>query len=360
MPRGDQLPSSMQLLKALILGVEKSGKTDWAARAAEAGFKVIYLDGDVGRETIFSVDGVKPEFRSNIYYIDCRDVLDGGTIDTRMVNILTEFFTNSKLVWNDTKQKIHKRSDPVEDQEIWEIRPSLMDSSWVLVLDSWTTLSWSGMLAKAIDLGVDIADVEKVSREIYAGVGNRLTNFAHVIRSLPCHAVVIGHPAEFQKKRSPEGVTVRNAKELDMIIEWTRMVPKSSSNPHSLTLGKNFNNIGWIDIQTGGKRIISFIADPSRSSGGSIGGKGDTRGDYTFGECIKKIGGTLPAPGSSDSAEPVIKIFPAGTWEPPSLPGAKPLVLGAKAAAPTTIQMPQPKTGLGALLNKGGAGEAAK
>src|SRR3546814_2016165 len=59
---------------------------------------------------------------------------------------------------------------------------------------SWTTLSYSGMVSKALDLGVSIADVEKVNREIYAGVGNRLTNMASIIQKMPCHVIVIGHP----------------------------------------------------------------------------------------------------------------------------------------------------------------------
>src|SRR3546814_9228688 len=56
-------------------------------------------------------------------------------------------------------------------------------------------------LFRSLDLGVSIADVEKVNREIYAGVGNRLTNMASIIQKIPCHVIVIGHPDEYQKKK---------------------------------------------------------------------------------------------------------------------------------------------------------------
>src|SRR3546814_1194526 len=81
-----------------------------------------------------------------------------------------------------------------------------------------TTLSYSGMVSKALDLGVSIADVEKVNREIYAGVGNRLTNMASIIQKMPCHVIVIGHPDEYQKKKMPDRSTQRSVSEADMEI----------------------------------------------------------------------------------------------------------------------------------------------
>src|SRR3546814_8267721 len=116
------------------------------------------------------------------------------------------------------------------------------------------SLSYSGMVSKALDLGVSIADVEKVNREIYAGVGNRLTNMASIIQKMPCHVIVIAHPDEYQKKKMPDRSTQRSVSEADMEIEWTRMIPKSSSKPHGLTLGKFFTDCGWMDVTRGGRR----------------------------------------------------------------------------------------------------------
>src|SRR3546814_5491708 len=131
-----------------------------------------------------------------------------------MINLMFEFFTSTKFVWNDSLQdKFTIRTYDEEGHDVWVINPGLLDWRWVVVLDSWTTLSYSGMVSKALDLGVSIADVEKVNREIYAGVGNRLTNMASIIQKMPCHVIVIAHPDEYQKKKMPDRSTQRRSEE---------------------------------------------------------------------------------------------------------------------------------------------------
>src|SRR3546814_5591772 len=150
------------------------------SRAAMAGFYVIYRDGDVAAATIAQLP---VEARKRIFYLDFADNFAGGKEDTRMINLMFEFFTSTKFVWNDSLQdKFTIRTYDEEGHDVWVINPGLLDWRWVVVLDSWTTLSYSGMVSKALDLGVSIADVEKVNREIYAGVGNRLTNMASIIQ----------------------------------------------------------------------------------------------------------------------------------------------------------------------------------
>lgn len=320
MPRATNLSTNSQLIKGLIMGVEKSGKTDWAARAALAGFNVLYLDGDVAAATIHQLP---PEARKRIFYLDFGDDFAGGKEDTRMIDLMYEFFTSTKFVWNDSKEdKFTLRQYDSEADEVWVIYPGKLDWRWVVVLDSWTTLSYSGMVSKAKDLGVSIADVEKVNREIYAGVGNRLTNMASIIQKMPCHVIVIGHPDEYQKKKAPDRVTVREAKELDMEIEWTRMIPKSSSKPHGLTLGKFFTDCGWMDVTRGGRRELNFKLDVNRSSGGHLDSKGDPRESHSFENLVRAIGGTIPDPNRPEDILPVLEIYGPGEYQTAS---AKPI-----------------------------------
>src|SRR3546814_2540213 len=95
MPRADNLSSSTQLIKGLVMGFEKSGKSDWAARAAMAGFNVLYLDGDVAAATIAQLP---VEARKRIFYLDFADNFAGGKEDTRMINLMFEFFTSTTFV----------------------------------------------------------------------------------------------------------------------------------------------------------------------------------------------------------------------------------------------------------------------
>lgn len=351
MPRGDNLRPGDVLFKGLILGDPKAGKTDWVMRAAEAGFNVLYMDGDVAAQTIA---GLSPEAKSRIFYMNIADKLDGG-IDPRMIATVAAFFTSSKFLWNDTKQQEYSRVKDDHDEEtgaaldeIWEFKPARFDHRWVIAIDSWTTLAYSGMLAKALDMGVDLGDIEKADQNLYAGVGNRLTNVLSTIQKAPCHFAVIGHPSQFEKSKSPDGKSQREVKAADRIVEWTKMVPKSSSNPHGLTMGKFFSDIGWIDVNKFGKRELNFNITSERVSGGHLVGKGDPRGDYSFAKVIEAIGGHLPDKSDTSVGGGLI-IHEPGTF----IPATKPVPgnpLAKKASAPMTPSaQPQAVKGLGGL-----------
>src|SRR3546814_5734060 len=98
---------------------------------------------------------------------------------------------------------------------------------------------------------------------------------ASFIQKMPCHVIVIAHPDEYHKKKMPDRSTQRSVSEADMEIEWTRMIPKSSSKPHGLTLWKFFTDCGWMDVTRGGRRELSFTLDATRSIGGQVYSQGD-------------------------------------------------------------------------------------
>lgn len=352
MPRGSNLHDDMVTAKLLLLGDAKAGKTEYALRAAEAGFNVLLMDGDVAIQTISAVE---PAARHRIFVMDVADRLVDG-IEPRMIQTIADFFSSSKFLWNDTKQKEYSRAKDAHDpetgaalDEIWEFKPGLLNQSWVVVLDSWTTLSYSGTLAKAQDMGVSVADVEKFDMNLYAGVNNRLTNMLAVIQKARCHFIVIGHPAQYEKSKSPDNTSAREAGKMqNRIIEWTKMIPKSSSNPHGLTMGKFFSDVGWIDVLKSGKRELNFGVTSERTSGGHLTGKGDPRGDYKFSELVKKIGGVLPDPKADLPTDPGLTIHPAGTF----IPAAKATsnVLGSKSTASKPVDSaPAQVKGLGGL-----------
>lgn len=314
MPRASNVPPQLATMKALILGDPKAGKSDWAARAALAGFNVLYFDGDVAQQTISQLP---LEARERIFYMEVGDELVGDK-NPRMIDTLTAFTTASRFLWNDTRQKEFSVKDGLTEDgfavdEIWEFSPAKLDYRWVFVLDSWTTLVQSAMIAKSNDMGVDLADVEKIERNIYSGVGNRLTAIAATIQKFPCHVIVIGHPDQYEKRRSQDGKTVKEAmKETDQVIEWTKMVPKSSSRPHSLTLGKFFSDIGWIDVSKFGKRELDFTATNVRVSGGHLNSKGDPRDSHSFASLVKSIGGAIPD--ATQDTGPGLTIHAPGTY----------------------------------------------
>jgi hypothetical protein len=337
MPRLDKADTSDALLKLLLIADSKAGKTPWAAVAA-ANYNVLYLDGDVGIQSLNKMD---ESFKKNLYYMPCGDGFDdNGTYEPRMIQFLVSFMTEGKFTWNDSQgqmfsRKTYKQLTEEADgvlrvkggDDVWEVRPARMDHRDVVIIDSWTALVQSVMQWKADDLKVDLGDVEKIQREIYSGVGNKLTQILTMIRSWPCHVIVIAHPAEYVKTQKPIGKNV--AKETDLKIEWTKMVPKSSSNPHALTMAKYFSDVGWLDVRGNGDTQLDFRQSNDRVIGGHLASATDARAT-TVADVIRAIGGYVPNAAELNPNH-WLTIHESGSYEPA---GKRPgLVLGAPKAA---------------------------
>jgi hypothetical protein len=337
-PRLSDTDAPEAILKELIIGDAKTGKTHWAAQAAAAGFNVLYFGGDIELPTLKKLS---PEAASRLYYMPVHDELIGGTVNPRMVTIISDFMTTGVYLWNDTKsKKFNAKLDGLTESGaaqdvIWEIKPARFGKDWVWVIDSWDTLAHSAMLDKANDLGVNLADIEKIERSIYAGTGNRLTHMLTVIQKVKCHVIVIGHGRQMEKSKNPEGTnkTVKEIKETERIVEWTKMIPISSSNPHGLQMGKFFSDIGWMEINAANKRKLNFKSLHDRVSGGHLNSIGDPDNTHSFANLVKFMGGTVPD-GTQGTGDALV-IHPAGTYTPSS-PGVK-----------TPLQAPEsPKLGV--------------
>ena len=350
MPMLDDAPQD-SLAKLLLLGDSKAGKTHWIMQAAEAGFNVLYLDADVARQTLAKLS---PAAKGRVAYLGVGDYVDDkGVYQYRFADFFKEFCTTGIFTWNDTKGAVFDRrtydGTPDTGDVVWQIRPAQMDHRDLIVFDSWTAYAQSIAAWKAETLGVDLAEVEKVSREIYSGIANKATQTLVMIQRSRCHFAVIGHPDEYRKTRVPPG-KIGNVKETDMIVEWTKMVPKSTSKPHSLTMAKFFSDVAWLDVGVTGKRTIDFKAASDRIIGGHFDDKvsADERG---FTDLVKKIGGSLPA-GDSNMSRWLTRYGP-GEFQPA---GSKPAPVLGKPAQPSPADapaidsvVPTPAKGLGGL-----------
>jgi len=306
MPRMSEDTPRSTLMKLLLVGDSKIGKTYYAALAAKAGFNILYLDGDVGATTISSMvrSGIlSAEDASRIYLIDCRDTIAGGKRDTRFVEFINEFTSSIKFRWNETENRLARRNDT---GEIWEICPAKMGEGDLIIMDSWTAYAESVMLWCARANSVDIASASTSEmRPVYQGGGLKTTEMLQVIRSLPCHMIAVGHPDEYQHTTNPDGRKVGAVKEVDKVIEWTKGVAKSTSKPQGLQMGKYFTDVGWMELSPDGKeRRISFKPSNDRVVGGHF-SEVKSIEEYSFANMIKQIGGRLP---TSNDATSWLKI----------------------------------------------------
>lgn len=333
MPRMDQAPPSNRLVKMLLIAEGKAGKTFYAGQAAEDGFNVLYLDGDVGSQTLTQLP---IELQRNIYLMAMHDGIDGGLRDTNFAESMSGFMSNIKFRWNDSKGRPAKRTDV--DDEIWEIRPAQMDHNCVLVIDSWTSYIESLMLKVARENNVDLTTATTTQmRPVYLGGGQRATAALQIIRAIPCHVICIAHPDEYQHKVAPEGRRVGEVKESELEIEYTKMIPKSTSKPHGLLLPKYFTDVAWLTLTAGGRRQLDFRPKPDRVGGGHLEGVKSTE-EYSFGSLVRQLGGTVP--GIAQPVDNWLTIIPPGESKP-----AEPQVLDGTKSTPV-----KGFSGLGALM----------
>lgn len=301
MPRMDQPDPTNQLVKLLLMGDGKLGKTFYAALAAAAGFDVLYLDGDVGAQTIRSMASPmkgfdKPPLTANqlsrIFLLPVADTILGGSRDCKFVEVMQEFTTSIRFRWNDSQNRVARMADKTD--ELWEITPGKMNHNCVLVIDSWTGLTESIMLQCAGVNGIDLSRASTSEmRPVYQSAGLIATSMLQVVRAMPCHVIVIGHPDEYQHKVAPEGKRVKDIKENDMLVDWTRMVPKSTSRPHGLQMAKYFTDIAWMEVSPTGTRRLDFRVRASHISGGHFEEVKDLE-EYSFTNLVRKVGGTIP------------------------------------------------------------------
>lgn len=357
MPQASTPSTEHILAKVLIGGDGKCGKSDWAARAAAAGFNVLYLDADVAMQTIKGLPHdakhpVNPKVLEHIFVVPCHDTLIDGGLDYRFVTTFKRFCTASPVFrWNDTKSREWRFSEDGDEttDEVWEIIPSRLDHTCVLVLDSWTALAQSAMNWAADEMKIDLAEVaddRDKMRNVYQAAGEKLTQYLTMLRSIRCHVIVIAHPREFTKTEKKPNAPV-NQKEKDMKVLWTKTVVASSSNNHAFGMAKFFTDLAWLDVDGMGNYMIDFRASTDRMSGSHINEKLNTRTDGRFEDLIRRLGGTVPGQGNWASTDSWLTIHRDGFKAPD---GKKPsLVLGAKSessgGSPAPVQGVKP-TGL--------------
>lgn len=336
MPVGTSMPTDNQLVKLLLTGNSKTGKTHYAMTAAEAGFKVLYLDGDVSRPTIqsFSRDSL-----TRLFHLPFEDmVAESGQYVPRFALLLRKFLKDGVFVWNDTKRRMVVPASDAGD-DVWTISASKLTSEWVCVIDSWTGVAHSVMNAVALDANVDLSEMDKAGLSIYGSANNFATDLLARIRGLPCHVIVIAHPDEYIKYKTKLG-SVRDAQRTEnREVEYARSIPKSISRPHALTLPSYFTDVGWLEVSAMGKRILNFELTPDRDSGGRFNTKLPVE-SASFAALVQKAGGTVP------EATPITDDgHPAMTRQHPYTPSQQ---AGTTAKAPSVLN---PQGGVAPSVN---------
>jgi hypothetical protein len=283
----------------LLLGTTKTGKSDYVARAANDGFTVLYIDSDNGANTLSRV--LTPEGQSRVIYIST----------DKPYEFVKQFTKSAVMRWNVTRDsEFIGMATAKPDDDIIEIRPSRIQQGVIVAIDTWTSLSFDAMKAAAKGQGSDLADMQD-KLGVYGDANIWLNLILDVMQKWPFHCIVQGHGTTYERKEKPPNTV--NPKMKDMIIKDTTQIPVSSSAPHGASMGSKFNEIGWLEIDRFGKRILSFVPKYDRIGGGSVKGEGDPTTDYSF----KKLFGD-PIPYSEEDIGVWFKEFKASEFVAPT------------------------------------------
>lgn len=292
MPRVNEAPAESKLVKLLLMGYSKAGKTHYAAEAAKGGFNLLWLDGDIAMTTLAAMD---KKIQERICLLDCRDGMDISRFCTLFKNMCE---ARGGFLWNDTDGRMVWDSDDITTIAVWEIFFTKLTPYDILVIDSWQALTRSTMRYFALNSGYDLCDMDREdNRNLYGNSGLRATWFLNMIRALNCHVIVTAIPEMYEKLRRPPGI-IGAIKEKHMILEWTKEIPKSTSKNHGLTVAQFFTDILWIEPSLDGGRYIDGRPDISKEVGGRFTERKKSH-EYSFPRLVELVGGIVPGPDAS-------------------------------------------------------------
>lgn len=332
----DYLRHRDRFLRLLIYGHAKTKKTWWACAAAEAGFNVFLLDMDRGAAIIRNLS---ERALQRTHVVTCADRGD----DPVAYQFIRQFAKTYDCFYHAERAATSTR--PIAGSFNYDFKRT--DPSTVIILDSWSALCRSLIQHFSNTHKVDPADAGKIEWEGYRWVGMMATWVLDMLKSIPCHLIVIGHQATYEKYTVGRG----NQRKL----MFTREQPLSTSNPHGQTLASHFDEV--YRFYTRQKTTYIATDGHEHCDGGSrIVPPGQYRWEeLTFAKLCSLHNITPPGFDTPPREYPAVPAAPAG-----QLPARHREREHSKQEQPPVIQPPQQQkqNPLASLLMKNNGGAA--
>lgn len=296
MPRLDtQTTNTNLLLRILAYGESGRKKTWWSVAAAEAGFNVLYLNGDKP-STILA--NLAQEAKPRVHVVEALHTYNYSTLIGLLLN-------RNKLLWDDTTGTPVSRVDPDAGHEYMHIDLSKLDNTWVMVIDSWTGLVAATMQKLAIEKSIDLSEVDKIEWDLFGPAGIYLNWVIEQLKKLPCHLICTGHADTYTvyKKDSKGKATPEPL--------FSRMQPVSSSRPHGKTLAKNFTDTLFFTMMGTGNWIDTTSFADRDGGSTNVPPKLYRWEDLQFADICKSAGCTLNANATSGE---VVSYYGPGNY----------------------------------------------
>lgn len=219
-------------VRSMFFGEPKTKKTWFSVKkTAEAGYNVLLLNADkgLGREIIKDIE---PEALKRIHVIDCADAGPFANFSFFMTYLLK----GETIIWDDDDNKLARLTQNKEHNH-YIIKPKLLTSKDVIIVDSYTKLVLSLILQYATENGIDLSKADRTDWDGYGWEGRLLDWMLGQLTLFDCNWIWIAHDGLHEKRVKDPNNPKRE------IVVSTSIHPKSSSRPHALTVSENFNDI---------------------------------------------------------------------------------------------------------------------
>jgi len=329
MPLGSSY--NQQTIRLLEYGPARSRKTWWALIAAEAGFNVLVLDGENKCST---VNHLSMEAQARCRIINCKDKIDRPVF----APLIEALIKGMPITWNDDECYIATQVTGLNvAHNHFSINLTSLGMNDILVIDSWYPLVYSTAWCWMRDNGIDIDNYKRTDLgfDHFQQMHYKLDRFLNALTSLRCHLIVIAHQQVTEMTRAkPTDKKTRAGEQYTVIdhipIGEQRIMPISSSKPHSMKLASHFTDIAYFTMVLQ-QVMLDMSASPDRD-----GGSNSLNGQFLWEQLrFDHLTGAMGYPNPVAGLE-----MPGCVWYPADAGAVQPDVTASPtpSAEPTTLQ----------------------
>lgn len=221
-----------------IYGSGGTRKTWWACLPAEDNYNILLVNGDA---TPTILNNLSQRARERIYMLDVHDRAEQAVF-ARFMAAFCNMDAPGRCYFNEETGRASRH--PFGGATKVDVTNWSRES--VIVIDHYSLLTSSAAFEYAQENSIDITDAEKDEWPGYGWMGRFLSTILEQLRKLPCHLIVIGHETMYEKY---EGAGRKRK------LVFQRQQPRSSSNPHGMTIADKFQEV-YLFYKEGQRNLI--------------------------------------------------------------------------------------------------------
>ena len=226
MPSLDTMEES-KVKHVLVFGPPKSGKTELVGRLAEDGFKLVWLDLENGRDTLFKLAKEHQKSINMLAIPDTRGYPIAIETCLKAVTTGVHYVCTEHGKVKCAKCMDIKASKAKEGKEVTPIDLYNMPEDHIVVFDSLTQLTNSAIA----NITRNKPDDYKMNYDDWAALGKVLDTFLSYIQNAPFHVVCISHES---------AVEMQDGKE--------KLVPTAGTRNFSRNSAKYFGEVIYCEV----------------------------------------------------------------------------------------------------------------